>query len=187
MDNGREKGRLSDPFSLFVKAMNAVGCGLTMFLMVVIMIDVCGRSFFSHPITGVPELVTSLITIIAFLQLTYVQMVDQHLNVGIFVEKLPIKIRNYLKLFNSVLGIIVFSMMVKSSYSNLLYSIAQNEREGEGALVLPMWPVRGTIFFCSCIVLILMVRQAYWLLCGKSILGERIIGEKEGEKIALNS
>ncbi len=172
MDKSKKKGKLRDPFSVYIKALNAVGCGLTMFLMVIIMADVCGRTFFNSPITGVPELVVALITIIAFLQLTYVQMIDEHLKVSIFYEKFSIKIQHRLRFFSQIFGIIIFVLMVKSSYANLLYSIAEKETEGEGALVLPMWPVRGTIVFCSLMVLIIMIRQAYWLFRGKSILGE---------------
>jgi len=171
--NGKKRGKLGDPFSIYIKGLNAIGCGLTMFLMVIIMADVCGRTFFNNPITGVPELVVALITIIAFLQLTYVQMIDEHLKVSIFYEKFSIKLQHKLRFFSQIFGIIVFVLMVKSSYTNLIYSIVERETEGEGALVLPMWPVRGTIVFCSLMVLLIMIRQAYWLLRGKSILGEK--------------
>lgn len=174
MEPDKTKRTLNDPFSILVKIMNAIGCGLTMFLMIIIMADVCGRTFFNSPITGVAELVVALITIIAFLQLTYVQLVDGHLNVSMFYDKFSVKIRAGIKLFSTVFGILVFALMAYSSYNNLLYSLAQKETEGEGALVLPMWPVRGTIFFCSCIVIIVMFRQAYWLLTKRTTIGEKV-------------
>ena len=167
----RKKAALGDPFSTFIKILNCIGCGLTMFLMVAIMADVIGRSVFNKPITGVPELVVALITIIAFLQLTYVQLMDMHLTVSIFFEKLSIKIQHGIKAFTQILGIFTFSLMAYSAYGNLIYSIVQKESEGEGALVLPMWPVRGTIFICSIFVVMIMVRQIFWLLTGRNVLG----------------
>lgn len=170
---GVSKEKLTDPFSIYIKVLNAIGCGLTMFLMVIIMADVCGRTFFNSPITGVAELVVALITIIAFLQLTYVQMIDKHMKVTIFSERLPKKVQQGIQLFSQLFGIAVFAFMILSTYGDFLYSITAGEKEGEGALVLPMWPVRGAIFFCSCMVLVIMVRQAYWLLRGKNVLGEK--------------
>lgn len=176
MSKGRTIEKLNDPFSIFIKILNAIGCGLTMFLMVIIMIDVCGRTFFNSPITGVPEFVVALITIIAFLQLTYVQMIDKHMKVTIFSDNFSPKVQRGLQLFSQLFGIAVFVFMILSTYDDLVYSITTREMEGEGALVLPMWPVRGTIFFCSCVVLIIMIRQAFWLLQKKNVYGEKSEG-----------
>lgn len=172
MSDNKAKGTLNDVYSIFIKCLNNVGCGLTMFLMVIIMADVCGRTIFNSPITGVAELVVALITIIAFTQLTYVQMIDKHMKVDIFFDKFPLRAKKIIKLFNLILGIIIFCFMIISTYGDLLYSIDTKEMEGEGALVLPMWPVRGTIFVCCCFVLIIMARQLYWLIRGKTVLGE---------------
>lgn len=171
METGKRRKELSDPFSIFIKALNAVGCGLTMFLMVCIMADVIGRTLFNNPITGVPELVVGIITIIAFTQLTYVQLVDGHLNVNMFYDKFKSKTQAGIKLFSTIFGVAVFGFMSYSAYGNLLYSIAQKETEGEGALILPMWPVRATIFICCVIMIVIMIRQVYWLFTGRNTVG----------------
>jgi TRAP-type C4-dicarboxylate transport system permease small subunit len=153
-------GRI-DPFSQFITILNACGCILTMFLMVIIMIDIVGRAIFNIPLTGTPELVVASIVIIAFLQLSYVQLIDEHLKVTIFYDKFPVKVKLFFKTANYILGIIVFVFMVKSSYGFLLKSLASGEFEGEGALTLPMWPVRFTIFFCSILMILIQARQVF--------------------------
>ncbi len=157
----KNKAVKTDPFSQFVTLLNICGCILTMFLMVIIMIDIVGRALFNSPLQGTPELVVASIVIIAFLQLSYVQLIDQHLKVTIFYDKFPTKIKQFINAINSLIGIVVFIFMVKSSHGFLMKSLASGEFEGEGALILPMWPVRFTIFFCSILMILIQIRQLY--------------------------
>lgn len=154
-------GIRNDFLSRTVTGMNAVGCAWTAVLMLLTVIDVSGRYFFNSPLTGAPEIIQASIVGITFLQIPYVQLIDQHLSVTVIYDKVPPKIRKGIDAVGYFLGSLVFGLIVFSGWNALLQGIRVGEYDGTPAsIMLPTWPVRSLIVFCSVMMIVLQVRQA---------------------------
>jgi len=146
--------------SHLTKILNAGGCIWTAILMIIIMIDVSGRYFFNRPLIGTPEIIQISIVGITFLQIPYVQLIDEHLSVTVLYDKLGKKLKKIIDLTSSLLGIFVFGIIIYSGWKLLLLAIKINECDGSMASVMvPTWPVRFLIFFCSIIMVLIQIRQ----------------------------
>jgi TRAP-type C4-dicarboxylate transport system permease small subunit len=159
----REKsnGELSsDLLSRIITAMNATGCAWTAVLMLLTVIDVCGRYFFNRPLTGAPEIIKASIVGITFLQIPYVQMINQHLGVTVFYNKMGAKMQFVIDVVANILGAFVFALIAVSGGEFLIKAIRNAEYDGSSAsLMLPTWPVRSLILFGSAMMVIIQLKQ----------------------------
>lgn len=169
MKNRISGGTRNDLLSRAVVYMNAVGCVWTAILMMLTVIDVCGRYFFNRPLTGTPEIIQASIVGITFLQIPYVQLIDQHLAVTVVYDKMSSGIKKGIDVVGRLLGSFVFGLIVYSGWNALVQSIRAGEYDGSPAsIMLPTWPVRSLIVFCSVIMIILQIRQIILLFRKKS-------------------
>jgi TRAP-type C4-dicarboxylate transport system permease small subunit len=130
-------------------AFFGISSGWLFVLMVLISIDVAGRVFFNKPFKGTPELVSFSIIIIAFLDLPYVLMTNGLVRSTIFYDKLGFAGKNIIDLLSSLIGIIIFVLLINSSMNDFIKAVRVREFEGEGALRIPTSPARGFILFGS--------------------------------------
>jgi TRAP-type C4-dicarboxylate transport system permease small subunit len=71
------------------RALAAVGAVLFGVMMMVTVIDVCGRYFFTMPLNGAAELVGIMLIIGGTWGMGYCQLERMHIRIGLFAEKLP--------------------------------------------------------------------------------------------------
>ena len=114
--------------------------------------DVIGRSVFSTPLKGTPEMVSMSIVIICFLLAGYAvqsgSMIYTDAVTGLFGNRgLALG-----QLMSAVLGVLFFGLIVWGSVDPTLHAIASGEYEGEGALRVPAWPARSIVFIGSALV-----------------------------------
>jgi len=154
-------GELRNGFlSRVTSTMNAVGCAWTGALMVLTVIDVGGRYLFNRPLTGAPEIIQASIVGITFLQIPYVQFMDQHLKVTVFLDKMGEKARNVINAISYFLGAFLFAMIGYSGWGLLIKAIETAEYDGTPAsLMVPTWPVRSLIVFCAAVMVIVQWKQ----------------------------
>jgi len=141
-------------------------------LMMIITIDVGGRTFFNKPMVGTPEIVSNSIVAIAFLQITYVLLQERHVRVTVFYEKFSEKFRNILDIFAFIVGFLLFLALIYSSWELFQTAVKVGEFEGEGAIRIPTSPVRFIILFGSLIMaiqfIILIIGRIRQLIKSKS-------------------
>jgi TRAP-type transport system small permease protein len=154
-------GELRNGFlSRVTSTMNAVGCAWTGALMVLTVIDVGGRYLFNRPLTGAPEIIQASIVGITFLQIPFVQFMDQHLRVTVFHDKMGNKAKNAINVIGYFLGAFLFALICYSGWGLLMKAIEIGEYDGTPAsLMVPTWPVRSLIVFCSAIMVIVQWKQ----------------------------
>jgi TRAP-type C4-dicarboxylate transport system permease small subunit len=156
LDRDLKNGFLSRTTS----SMNAVGCAWTGILMILTVIDVGGRYLFNRPLTGAPEIIQASIVGITFLQIPYVQFMDQHLRVTVFYDKLGDRAKVVLNEISYFLGALVFALICFSGWDFLIKAIRISEYDGTPAsIMVPTWPVRSLIVFCSAIMVVVQVKQ----------------------------
>ncbi len=131
------------------RSIHLVSAFWTLGLAIVIMIDVLGRSLFSTPLPGTKEILQNSVVSITFLQLPLAIYSGSQLRTSIFVDAMPPFGKKLLRTFAGVLGVGLFIGLVLSTWQPFLDAYRIGEYEGEGALRVPTWPVRGTVLVMS--------------------------------------
>lgn len=119
--------------------------GLT--LSFIVCADVIGRVVFNHPLKGTPEMVSSAIVIICFMQAPYAIRSGGMIYVDFIVQHLSSRWQSAFATFGAVLGAAFFGFILWGSFDPAAHAWVAGEFEGEGALRVPVWPARFTIVF----------------------------------------
>ena len=124
------------------KALLAFASALAFLLSFLVVADVVGRTVFSSPVKGTPEIVSMSIVIICFLQASYAIRSGGMLRVDLVPGLLPPRPREALLAFACLLGLAFFGVIVYGGLEPLQHAWSSSEYEGEGALRVPVWPAR---------------------------------------------
>ncbi len=136
------------------KGIHLVSAFWTMALAVLIFADVMGRQLFGAPVPGTKEILQNSVVSIAFLQLPLAIYSGSMLRTSVFADAVPPFFRKILRTIASLLGIAVFVALVWSTSDSFADAYRIGEYEGEGALRVPTWPVRGAVLVMSAFVAI---------------------------------
>ena len=121
----------------------------TLALALLIFGDVTGRGLFNNPIPGTKEIIQNSVVAITFLQLPLAIYSGSMLRTSIFADAMPDGVRRLLRTFGALLGFAVFMGLLWSTWPSFWDAYRIGEYEGEGALRVPTWPVRGTVLVIS--------------------------------------
>ena len=131
------------------KALLALASILAFLLCFVVVIDVVGRVALNAPLKGTPELVSSAIVIICYLQAVYAIRSGGMLETDAIVSHFPPRLRSIFSFVSSLLGVLLFGLVFWGTIDGLAHAIESGEYEGEGALRVPIWPVRLAVLVGS--------------------------------------
>jgi TRAP-type C4-dicarboxylate transport system permease small subunit len=145
---------------------------LAFLLCFLVVADVIGRVIFNSPVKGTPEIVSSSIVVICYLQAGYAIRSGGMLNVDAFVGKLPPGVQGWVGAVGALLGAGFFAFLCWGSLDGAAHAWTSNEFEGEGALRVPVWPARFVIVLgtalAACSYLLLMFENAALARAGKA-------------------
>lgn len=127
------------------KGMLVAAATLAFLLCFLVVADVIGRDVFRSPVKGTPELVSSSIVIICFLQAAYAIRSGGMLHVDFAVSSLPKRWQAILAAVGALFGAAFFALVCWGSFGPAAHAWTSNEFEGEGALRVPAWPARFII------------------------------------------
>lgn len=127
------------------KALLAFAATIAFLLSFLVVADVLGRTVFSSPVQGTPEIVSMSIVIICFLQASYAIRSGGMLHVDVIPAMLPPRLREALAALGCLLGVGFFAVVLYGGLDPLSHSWSSNEYEGEGALRIPTWPARFAV------------------------------------------
>ncbi|MGE0311823.1 MAG: TRAP transporter small permease [Lautropia sp.] len=139
-------GRINDAIARAFLLFAALLAFLLSFLVVA---DVIGRVVFNSPVKGTPEIVSTAIVIVCFLQAGFAIRSGGMLNVDVFVLALPTRPRQALLAVGAVCGVVFFGFLCWGSVEPAVHAFVSNEFEGEGALRVPSWPARFALLVGS--------------------------------------
>lgn len=131
------------------RSVHLVSAFWTLGLALLIFLDVAGRGMLASPIPGTKEIIQNSVVAITFLQLPLAIYTGSMLRTTIFADAVPPSIRRLLRTLTSLLGVALFIGIVLSTWQPLLDAWRIGEYEGEGALRVPTWPVRGLVLIMS--------------------------------------
>ena len=143
-------------FEPLLSSLNSIGTLWTFALMVVISLDVIGRTAFNAPLPGVLELVRLSIVGIVFIQLAHtlragrITRADNLLRI---LQRRRPRLGYGLQMIFSLTGTMIFVVIFRASLPIFLRSWESGEYAGiEGYITYPVWPVRLIILigsFCA--------------------------------------
>lgn len=131
------------------RAIHLFSAFWTLALAFLIFGDVVGRGVFSRPIPGTKEIIQNSVVSITFLQLPLAIYSGSMLRTSIFADAVPRLIRRLFRTFGALLGFLLFIGLLWSTWPSFWDAYRIGEYEGEGALRVPTWPVRGTVLVMS--------------------------------------
>jgi TRAP-type C4-dicarboxylate transport system permease small subunit len=144
-----------------VSIMNALATGWIFFIMFLMVADVAGRAFFNHPITGTPEIVKVSLVGIIFLQMPHTFWVGRHIRSELILSRLKPPYRDFLDMAARLLVVLIFLGIFVSSWDRTLSSWTLLEFEGEGALRVPVYPIRTLILIGSILTSCLFIYRFF--------------------------
>ena len=133
--------------------MAAIGASLIGLLGLTIVADVVGRQF-GVPVTGIVELAAQTVVISAFLTIPFVMRRGGHIRATIIVSRTPVKVRKTLEVIAYSIGAVIFVLLAYSAWGAFVEDFVNASYEGEGALRIPTWPTRLTIFIASILMIV---------------------------------
>lgn len=143
--------------------LNASG-GLMVFSVCALMLaDIVGRTAFSLPISGVPEIVALLLVLLVFLQLPSA-VASRGFIRSELVDSLNGKsgewIRLILKRASDLAGLAVFTLVTWALWLFLLRAWGRGTTYGtSGIFEIPQWPVLASLTFCSALTVLEFLRN----------------------------
>ena len=142
-------------FEGLVSGLNSLGSLWIVVLMVVINIDIAGRTALSMPLRGVPELVKLSIVAIVFIQLGHTlrsgRMTRSDGLLRIFRVRRP-RLSHAMTLLFNLVGASLFALVFYASHPFFVEAWITGEYAGiQGYVSYPVWPVR-LIILIGCAV-----------------------------------
>lgn len=131
------------------RAIHLFSAFWTLALAFLIFGDVMGRGLLNRPIPGTKEIIQNSVVAITFLQLPLAIYSGAMLRTSIFADAVPPFFRKLLRTFGALLGLVFFIGLIWSTWPSFWDAYRIGEYEGEGALRVPTWPVRGTVLVMS--------------------------------------
>ncbi|MHB2166373.1 TRAP transporter small permease subunit [Alsobacter sp. R-9] len=155
------------------RTLLVVASVLAFLLSFVVVADVTGRVLFNSPLKGTPELVSSTIVIVCYLMASYAILTGGMLRVDAITDRVPATLRGLMDIAGSLIAMGLFAIIIVGTWEGFLHAWSSGEYEGEGALRVPMWPVRLSVLVGSSLALlsyvVLILRQVRALRAGTAI------------------
>lgn len=144
-----------------------------------ILYDISGRAFFNKPFDGTIELVANSMVSILFLLMPYAIFRGAHIRTTAIYQGLGPYGQRAVDLAACLLGIYFFWAVADGGWADMIIGWEVDEREGEGSIRVPVYPVRTII-----IAFAIMAMAIYAILAIHVLLGTRpqMINEKPEEE-----
>ncbi|MFZ2649931.1 MAG: TRAP transporter small permease [Burkholderiaceae bacterium] len=137
--------------------------------------DVLGRVVFNSPVKGTPEIVSTSIVMICFLQAGYAVRSGGMIHVDALLKRLPPRLQSWMVTLGALLGAGLFAFLCWGSVEPAMHAWTSNEFEGEGALRVPAWPTRFILVLGTGLAatsyLLLVAENAQRALAGRPPVG----------------
>ncbi|EEA94690.1 TRAP-type C4-dicarboxylate transport system, small permease component [Pseudovibrio denitrificans] len=141
---------------------------LILFVTSLIVLDVLGRGLFNKPLTGTVEIVSNIIVVIAFLQISYSIQTNGMFHTDMFVNLLPEGLKKFVRLLGELAGAALLGMMIYASWEPMLHSWSIGEYFGGGQFRFPVYPVRTVVVFCCCLAFLNYLLRAFDAVTGSN-------------------
>jgi C4-dicarboxylate transporter, DctQ subunit len=122
-----------------VQAANLIAAVCVLILMVLVIADIFGRYLLNAPVPMAYEVGSFLMVFVVFLGLAYTQRMGAHIRVEFFTLRLSAKARVILDIVASVLGLVLYAIIVYQSFVWAWASWQVGDYVA-GLVNIPRWP-----------------------------------------------
>jgi TRAP-type C4-dicarboxylate transport system permease small subunit len=164
------------------RVMSTIAAFWALALAFLILYDILGRTFFNHPFDGTIEIVANSMVSILFLQMPYTIYRGAHLRTTVIYQNVPAIWRRLIDTVVAVLGVWFFCSIALGGYEDMIIGWEVDEREGEGSIRVPVYPVRTLIVVFALISAFTYLVLLFHFLFG----GQAITEEEEGRSEAVS-
>ena len=137
------------PLTWLTDGLNLVGAAWTFGLMLLVSVDVIGRTVFSHPIVGVTEIVSFSIVCIVFLQLGRTVELGRVTRADTFldaIQRVSPTLSALLAFVAEFAGAILMAIIVYGVWPRMISDYESNYFIGTpGLFTFPSWPVQAAV------------------------------------------
>ena len=147
----------------YIKIISILGAIATAWLfgiMFLMMADILGRILFNHPVKGASELIKTSIVAIVFMQIPYTLWVGRHIRSELLISRLKPATREMLLSIMHLFGASIFIGIIFASWETMITSWKILEYEGEGALRVPVYPIRTIVVLGSALTAVLFIYKS---------------------------
>lgn len=126
-------------------ALTFVASVCLILMMLQIVLDVALKYLFNAPIEGNLEIVSRYYMVgVVFLPLAMVEFRHGHINVDLFVQLLPRRLRSYVYAFGCLIALGFFSLLTYQTFLDAVYATRVNEML-MGTIYVVIWPARWAL------------------------------------------
>jgi TRAP-type mannitol/chloroaromatic compound transport system permease small subunit len=160
-----KKWRRTISLGTLAALMNSMGTFWIFVLLILINIDIVGRTLFDAPLRGVTEIVGMTIVACVYLQLAHAIDVGRLTRSDIILNRLEVthpKIKAALECCYYAVGAFILGILAYYSLPMFLEAWATGEFEGaEGDFTAPVWPVKMIIVFGGLVAMLQCLVNSY--------------------------
>ncbi len=157
----------------FLSWMDGIASIMIFIIMLLITADVISRLFFNKPFAGTGEIVSMIIIIVCFLEIPYVSVRGGHVRSTMLYDKVGDKGKHIIDIIASLIGIVVYSLIIRASWKGFMNAIAIREAEVAGSVKVTTIPGRFVVIFGSLLMVLefisLIIQHAMALKEGKPV------------------
>ena len=136
--------------------LNWLGAAALIASMLIVCINVVGRGFFQSPLKGTVDIASLLGAFIIAGSIAYTQVLKGHIRIGLFVERLPHRLRYLVESLMSLISLALFALI---SWQTILFANTTHEiGELSEVLKIPLTPVAWMVSVgCLALTLVLLL------------------------------
>ena len=156
-DEARKRFCVEEIVRIMAKTAYYSGSALLLIIMFMVTTDVLGRALLNKPLWGVLEISEFFLAGAVLLGLGYTEFLGGNVMVELIYDKLSPKVQNVMRIFYSIVGIGLYSVITWAS-GILTFELMKANLTSD-VLKIPAWPFRAFVpVGASLVVLVLLVK-----------------------------
>jgi TRAP-type transport system small permease protein len=127
------------------RGLAVIGAVALVIMMLVTVVDVCGRYFFNKPVVGGWELTGLLLVWAAMFGIAYCQIEKSHIRVSFLLERFPRRMQNIIDSLAYLIGGVGFFLISWQSFVSTKGLILAGDGGLSSTMHIVLWPFRGAL------------------------------------------
>ena len=132
-----------------------VGMALLFVMMVMGAFDVLGRYIFNHPIIGTMERNSTTLALVVVFTWGYTQVEKGHVNVDLFLKKLPARTQAGINFFTTLLSLLLFGVIARQAI--LTYELYTKQNRLIYVISWPLAPFQLCVSFGATVLCLVFI------------------------------
>jgi TRAP-type C4-dicarboxylate transport system permease small subunit len=150
--------------NIISRALNWIAGISVIAIMVIVCVNVIGRSVFGTPLKGTVDILSQMGVLVIACAIAYTQVVKGHIRITLLLDRLPGRVSLFINAFMDILGVILFLII---TWQSILYTKSEYEiGELTEVLRLPVMPFAAIVSLGSLALTLVLVTDLIRLLAG---------------------